>query len=129
MNDRTEITDLFSRLNHLLDDKRWDDAHTVFTSDVAVYSPRNGEIRGRAELAAFMRQAEVADEHTQHVTTDVIVDVDGDQATASANSVVYFFRADEAPHRTSGLRLACTATRTPDGWRLSESRTRLLWMR
>ncbi|KJK42332.1 hypothetical protein UK23_37625 [Lentzea aerocolonigenes] len=129
MHDRIEITDLFSRLNHLLDDKRWDDADTVFTSDIAVYSPRNGEIRGRDELAAFMREAEVTDEHTQHVTTDVVVDVDGDQATASANSVVHFFRDGEAPHRTSGLRLTCTATRTPDGWRLNESRTRLLWMR
>jgi hypothetical protein len=58
-----------------------------------------------------------------------VVDVDVDQAAASANSVVYFFRDGEAPHRTSGLRLACTATRTPDGWRLSESRTKLLWMR
>lgn len=129
MNDRIEIADLFSRLNHLLDEKRWDDVHTVFTSDIAVHSPRNGEIHGLGDLAGFMRQAEVAEEHTQHVTTDVVVDVDGDQAAASANSVVHFFRAGEAPHRTSGLRLACTATRTPDGWRLSESRTTLLWMR
>ncbi|MET9633028.1 nuclear transport factor 2 family protein [Lentzea sp. NPDC006480] len=62
-------------------------------------------------------------------TTDVVVNVDGDQAAASANSVVRFFRDGEAPHRTSGLRLACAATRTPDGWRLSEARTTLLWMR
>ncbi|MET8761632.1 nuclear transport factor 2 family protein [Lentzea sp. NPDC004782] len=129
MDDRNEITDLFSRLSHLLDDKRWEDAHTVFTHDVSVYSPRNGELHGLDELVAFMRQAEVAEEQTQHVTTDVVVDVDGDQAAASANSIVYFFRDGQAPHRTSGLRLACAAVRTAQGWRLRESRTTLRWMR
>ncbi|HEX8866496.1 MAG TPA: nuclear transport factor 2 family protein [Lentzea sp.] len=127
--DRMQITELFSRLNLLLDDKRWDDVHTVFTTDMSVYSPRNGEIHGLDDLVDFMRKAEVAEEHTQHVTTDVVVDVDGSTAAASANSVVHFFREGEAPHRTSGLRLDCTAVRTETGWRLSESRTRLLWMR
>jgi 3-phenylpropionate/cinnamic acid dioxygenase small subunit len=129
VDDRSEITDLFSRLSHLLDDKRWEDAHTVFTHDVSVHSPRNGELHGLDELVAFMRQAEVAEEQTQHVTTDVVVDVDGDRAAASANSIVYFFRDGQAPHRTSGLRLACAAVRTAEGWRLRESRTALRWMR
>ena len=127
--DRIQITELFSRLNLLLDDKRWGEVHTVFTSDIAVYSPRNGEIHGIDDLVDFMRKAEVAEEHTQHVTTDVLVDVDGDEAAVSANSVVYFFREGEAPHRTSGLRLACTAVRTEAGWLLGESRTTLRWMR
>ncbi|SDY42932.1 SnoaL-like domain-containing protein [Amycolatopsis xylanica] len=127
--DRIEIADLFSRLAHLLDGKRWDDAATVFTTDVALHSPRNGELRGLDTVVAFMRQAEVAGESTQHITSDLLVEVDGDQATASANSVVYFFRDGEAPHRTSGLRLACTVVRTSAGWRLAESWTTLAWMR
>lgn len=129
MLDRIEIADLFSRLSHLLDEKRWDDADTVFTSDVALHSPRNGEIHGLDALVAFLHQAEVAEEHTQHLTTDVLVDVDGDQATAKVNSLVYFFRTGQPPYRTSGLRLTCTAVRTPAGWRLRESWTTLLWMR
>ncbi|MEV6239007.1 nuclear transport factor 2 family protein [Lentzea sp. NPDC051838] len=129
MNDRIEITELFSRLNLLLDDKRWDEVHTVFTTDISVYSPRNGEIHGLDDLVDFMCKAEVAEEHTQHVTTDVVVDVDGSRAAASANSVVHFFREGEAPHRTSGLRLDCTAVRTETGRRLSESRTTLRWTR
>ncbi|WP_309239287.1 nuclear transport factor 2 family protein [Streptomyces lunaelactis] len=80
------------------------------------------------KLVGYMRQAEVEGEHTQHVTTDLLVDVAGDQATATANSLVYFYRDGKAPHLTSGLRLACTAVRTPAGWRLSESRTILAWM-
>jgi hypothetical protein len=38
--DRIEIADLFSRFAQLLDEKRWDDADTIWTEDVAVHSPR-----------------------------------------------------------------------------------------
>jgi 3-phenylpropionate/cinnamic acid dioxygenase small subunit len=127
--DRIEITDLFARLAHLLDEKRWDDADTVFTGDVAAHSPRGSELRGLDTLVGFMRQAEVEGEHTQHLTTDLLVDVDGDRAAASANALTYFYRDGRAPHLTSGLRLACTAVRTPAGWRFNEWRTTLAWTR
>lgn len=129
LTDRIEIADLFSRLSRLLDEKRWDDADTVFDRDISVSSPRNGELNGIDELVAVMRKAENPDELTQHVTTDLLVDLDGDKAATSANSVVYFFREGEAPHRTAGLRLTGVAVRTPAGWRLRESRTALLWLR
>lgn len=127
--DRIEIADLFSRFARLLDDKRWDDAHTVFTDDVVGYSPRLAEVHGLDKLVAFMRASEVEGEHTQHVHTDLIVDLDGDQAAVTANSVVYFFRDGQAPHQTSGLRLACIVVRTPAGWRIRETRTMLAWIR
>lgn len=43
--DRIEIADLFTRYARLLDEKRWDDADTIFTDDVAVHSPR-AQLRG-----------------------------------------------------------------------------------
>lgn len=127
--DRIEIADLFSRLSRLLDEKRWDDADTVFDRDISVSSPRNGELRGIDEVVDVMSKAENPAELTQHVTTDLLVDLDGDKATASANSVTYFFRDGEAPHRTAGLRLNCVVVRTPAGWRLRETRTTLAWLR
>lgn len=126
--DRIEIADLFARFARLLDEKRWEDAHTVFADDVVVRSPRAGELHGIDKLVGFLRQAEVEGEHTQHVTADLLVEVDGDQAAASANSLVYFYRDGQAPHRTSGLRLVGTVVRTSAGWRLRESRTILVWM-
>lgn len=125
--DRVEIADLFARLAHLLDERRWDDTATVFADDVAIHSPRNGELRGIADVTDFMRRAEVEGERTQHVTTDLLVDVHGDRADAAANSCVHFYREGRAPHRTSGLRMACTVVRSPAGWRLRESWTTLLW--
>ncbi|MDT3442515.1 MULTISPECIES: nuclear transport factor 2 family protein [unclassified Pseudofrankia] len=127
--DRIEIADLFTRFARLLDEQRWEDVDTVFTDDVVVRSPRGGELRGIDEVVGFMRQAEVEGEHTQHVTTDLLVDVDGDRAAASANSLVYFYRDGQAPHQASGLRLAGTLVRTPTGWRFREQRTTPAWIR
>lgn len=124
--DRLEIGDLFARLARLLDEGRWDDAATIFTDDVALHSPR-GELRGIDKLVAFMRQTQVEGEQYQHLHTDLLVNVEGDQATASANSLVYFYRDGHPPHRTSGLRPTYTAVRTTAGWRFSEGQTTLAW--
>lgn len=126
--DRIEIADLFSRFARLLDERRWDDAGTVFTDDVVVNSPRI-QVRGIDKVVDFMRQGEVEGEQTQHTTTDLLADVDGDRAAVSSNSIVYFYRDGQSPYQTSGLRQACTAVRTPEGWRLSEARITLAWIR
>ncbi|MEV1001606.1 nuclear transport factor 2 family protein [Nonomuraea sp. NPDC050202] len=127
--DRIEIADLFTRFALLLDEARWEDAGTVFADDVAVHSPRGGELRGLDKVVGFMRQSEVEGQRAQHTTTDLLVDLDGDQAAASANSLVYYFRDGQAPHFTGGLRLAATAVRTPAGWRLREVRITPAWTR
>ncbi|MFG3029274.1 nuclear transport factor 2 family protein [Streptomyces sp. NPDC048253] len=57
----------------------------------------------------------------------MLVHVDGERAKATANQLVYFYRDGEPPHRTSGLRSACTAVLTSAGWRFSEMRITLAW--
>ncbi|MFD0905617.1 nuclear transport factor 2 family protein [Actinomadura sediminis] len=127
--DRIEIADLVARFALLLDEKRWDDAGGVLADDVVVHSPRGGELRGLGNVVGFMRQGEVEGENTQHTTTDLLVDVDGDRAAASANSFVYYYRDGRAPHFTGGLRQSFTAARTPAGWRLREVRITPAWTR
>ena len=124
--DRIEIADLFARLANLLDEQRHDDVHTVYADDFVGHSPR-GALHGLDELTALLKRSQVAGEHTQHVHGDVLVDVDGDRATATANQLTYFYRNGEPPHRTSGLRVACTAVRTSAGWRFSEMQVTLAW--
>lgn len=124
--DRIEIADLFARLANLLDEHRHDDAHTVYSDDVVVHSPR-GELHGLDEVTTLLRRSRVEGERTQHVHGDVLVSVDGDRAEATANQIVYFHRDGEPPHRTSGLRVAGTAVRTPAGWRFGDMRITLAW--
>jgi len=127
--DRIEITDLFTRFALLLDEKRWTDIDAVFTHDVAVHSPRGGELRGIDSVVDFMRQSDVEGQRTQHTTTDLLVDIDGDRAAVSANSLVYYYRDGQAPHFTGGLRTAGTVVRTPAGWRIREQRITPAWTR
>lgn len=128
MTDRTEIVDLFARLAHLLDDKDWEAARAIYTKDIVVHSPR-AELHGIDELVNYLRESEIEGEHYQHMNTDVLVEVDGDRARASANQLVHFYRDGEPPHRISGLRLAYRAVRTPAGWRFSEAQIKLAWQR
>ena len=125
--DRIDIADLFAHLAYLLDECRPEDAGTVYHDDVVVHSPR-GELHGLAEVTAFLKQSHVDGERTQHVHGDVLVQVDGDRAEATANQLVYFYRDGKAPHRSSGLRSAVTAVRTTAGWRISDMRITLAWM-
>ncbi|NUS42245.1 MAG: nuclear transport factor 2 family protein [Mycobacteriaceae bacterium] len=126
--DRLEIADLFTRFALLLDDRRWETVGTVFADDVKVDSPRIS-VQGLDKVVDFMRQAEVEGEHTQHTTTDLLVNVNGDQAAASSNSIVYYYRDGQPPHQTGSLRQTCTVIRTTLGWRISEIRVTPAWIR
>ena len=125
--DRTEIADLFAHLANLLDERRPEDAGSVYHDDVVVHSPR-GELHGIEEVTTRLKQGQVDGERTQHVHGDILVHVDGDRATATANQLVYFYRDGKAPHRSGGLRSAFTAVRTAAGWRISDMRITLAWL-
>lgn len=127
--DRLEIADLFARLGRLLDEARPDDAHTVYSEDVEVRSPRGRELHGLEAVTTYLRASQVVRERTQHVHGDVLVDLhaDGRSATASANQLVFFHPDGEALVLTSGLRVTCTAVRTPAGWRFGKAEIALAW--
>ena len=127
--DRFEIADLLTRFSLLLDEKRWADADAVFADDVEVHSPRGGELHGIDKVVDFMRQGDVEGDRSQHTLTDLLVNVDGDQAPFSANSVVYYFRDGRAPHFTGGLRVTGVAARRPAGWRIREVQIAPAWTR
>jgi ketosteroid isomerase-like protein len=120
MNDRQDITDLISRLGRWLDDKRFDDARTVLTEDVTVSTP-GGQAEGIERVVAqASRNHQVP---TQHLITNVLVDLDGDTATATANLLVTF----SEPFSQQGERYLFGAARTPDGWRLRRIEVTPIW--
>jgi len=125
--DRVEIADLFAHLANLLDEHRYDDAVRVYHPDLVVRSPRGGEIHGLDEAIAYMKRSRVEGVASQHVHGDVLVEVDGDSAKATANQLVYFWREGEPPHENSGLRTSATVVRTAEGWRFKEVAIALAW--
>ncbi|MGK5553187.1 nuclear transport factor 2 family protein [Actinomadura kijaniata] len=136
LTDRAEITDLLTRMNRWLDDHRfsWRDdrryagVDRFYTSDVVLRSPR-GTAHGLAELVDYLRRVGDDADHTQHVTSDVLIDLDGDKAEVTAYGVVYAHRPDDGLVLTAGLRAAYTTVRTPGGWRLADIEMTPLWRR
>jgi hypothetical protein len=137
LSDRAEIIDLVARLGACLDEARFDDMADLLVEDATVRTP-GGQAEGRAAVIAQAVRSHPADQQFQHVITNVLVDLDGDRATARANLVLHVsvpgdgpaYATAPAPAPRAGIgevyhfRLA----RTPAGWRLSRIETVPVWL-
>ena len=123
--DRQAITDLVMRLARMLDEKRFDDAPAILADDATVRTP-GGTAGGRAAVVEQARRNHTV--RTQHVITNLLIDLDGDRAEAGANLLVTF--APTAGETTMlGERYRFEAVREPVGWRLSTIEVETLWNR
>jgi SnoaL-like protein len=109
--DRQAIADVVSRLGLWLDgDTTLDQARAILAEDVSISTP-GGVVQGIEP--AVEQAARNHTEKTQHVITNLLVDLDGDTAKVGANSIITF------PDRTLTGRYAFETRRTPEGWRLT----------
>lgn len=131
--DQLELTDLVSRLGVCLDEARFAEMHELFTADATARTP-GGEAIGRDRVVAQAARNHRAEDGVQHVITNLLVDVDGDQATMRANLVVHVTQPEDsaalAPQVTFSLGevYRFEARRTEDGWRLSRVETVPVWV-
>lgn len=128
LTDRAEIEDLVHRLGTYLDERRFDDLSAILVEDATARTP-GGLAEGRDAMLAQARRNHPAEDRIQHVISDVLIDLDGDEATVRANLVATFIRADTAslPHMVLGEIYRLRARRTADGWRLSGVETQPVW--
>ncbi|MEJ3655911.1 nuclear transport factor 2 family protein [Actinomycetes bacterium KLBMP 9759] len=136
--DRSAITDLVARLGRMLDSKNFDDAHSILAPDVTVRTP-GGTAGGVDAVIAQARRNHTV--RTQHMISDVLVDLDGDRADVGANLLVTFVPDSEGPEArltlddadvpdarlTLGERYRFTAARGDDGWRLRSIEVDRVW--
>ena len=117
--DRLAIHELLALYGHVIDERRWDDMHLVFTDDV-VYDPSDfgHEItRSLADLRALWTSDPTMHPLAHH-TTNVIVSEDADgtvRAVSKAIGVGYKGRVGSAVYRD-------VVVRTEAGWRLAYRR-------
>jgi hypothetical protein len=111
LSDRAELTDLVARLARWLDTGARGDAADVLTDDVSATTP-GGRAEGREAVVAQARAAHAVP--TLHQITNVLVDLDGDEAAIGA-AVSATFAGDGA----TGGRYELAARRTTAGWRLT----------
>jgi hypothetical protein len=138
LNDRQAVADLITRLGLMLDDKRFDDARTILAEHVVVHTP-GGSSRGPEAVVAQARRNHTV--RTQHVITDVLIELDGDRAEASANLIVTFAPdsdhpdarltigdSDQTQSRVMiGERYSFAALRDESEWRLTRIDVARVW--
>src|SRR5438045_7088963 len=86
---RNDITDLVYRLGVSLDDGRFDELRSIFTEDATASTP-GGSVEGIDALIAQASRNHSREQRNHHVITNVLVDLDGEQAKVRANLVVTF---------------------------------------
>ena len=125
---RVEIEDLVHGLGAALDDGTFDDLRRLLTDDVSASTP-GGQAAGIDAVIGQAARNHDPEAAIQHLITDVVVHVDGDDATVRANLVVTFADRpdDPTPTRRQGSRYTFAARRTAAGWRLSRIATTPVW--
>ncbi|HZC53638.1 MAG TPA: nuclear transport factor 2 family protein [Mycobacterium sp.] len=126
--DRILIEDCISMLGRCLDERDFDGLRNLCTEDVTVSTP-GGVATGHDAIVEQARQGHSHDDGIQHVITNMLVDVDGDQASVRANLLVCFARTgpeDPQPFLLGEVyRIA--VRRTVDGWRIATLGSTPVW--
>jgi hypothetical protein len=79
--DELAIRRVLAEYCHLVDDTRWDDLAELFTADAAFTFGKYGAT-GRDELVAWLVGTDRAGIRGKHLTTNSVIDLDGDVAAA-----------------------------------------------
>jgi hypothetical protein len=141
LEDRLDIVDLFDRFMRDLDERtaageafdvEW--VHRFFTDDAHVDYPP-GSADGVGAISALVDGRGMSPfRATHHVTTNYVIDLDGDRAAVRCNLLATHVHRDDAvdPGRdllTVGDIYDSRLVRTPNGWRIAHQGLRVTWTR
>lgn len=127
---------MLSRFCSVVDDKCISVATVaaVFTPDGRFVSPNGAAAVGPEVIAEEKSKSFSRFRATHHVTSDHIIDLDGDTAHLRANMTAMHLWAEEESdprslqsHFVAGGVFEAVAVRTSDGWRFSELKSRITW--
>ena len=124
ISDRLEIQELLVRYSHSVDTRDWDAFEKVFTPDATIDYTEFGGPRGDvASTRAFLETTMPRFASFQHLITNVVVEIDGDEARARTGCInpMVVERPDGEQHVFfCGLWYRDRLQRTPDGWRIAD---------
>jgi ketosteroid isomerase-like protein len=128
--DREQIYDVAVRYATALDGRDWDLLRTCFVPDVVgVYEGQIGEVHGYDAIEVTCRDALGPLDATQHVVTNFVIDVRGDEADASCYLVAQHVRhtAEGGALFTLAGRYTDVLRRTDGGWKIARRRLQTTW--
>lgn len=137
--DRADITDTVVRMGWYLDRRDWDALRGLFTehvytdyTDLWGGEPREGTVDQLLSTTAqgSWRRTMEGLEATQHLITNVLASVSGDDATATANvlGVHRLTNPHGSPLWTVGGTYEFRLTRTAEGWRIRAITYKISWV-
>lgn len=129
LTDRLDIAEVLARYCVALDTRDWDLLQQVFAADAACDYGSVGSPQGIPAIAAAIRGTIGDLDATQHLTGNVLVDLDGDRATASCYLLSQHVRRGQegGEEYLIGGRYHDELVRTPDGWRIRTRRLDRMW--
>lgn len=115
-----------------LDERRWELWDDVFTADAVIdFRPMGGELETPAEMSGRLGRPDPSWLFAQHPVTNVVISLDGDQATAYSDYRVETGRRTGTPGEiarvSGGGTYEDTLLRTGAGWRISQRRVFMKW--
>ncbi len=129
--DKVEIQEVLSRYANAVDARDWDALERVFVPGSVVDFTNNGGIRDTyPAIVDYLRESLSIFAAVQHYMTNVVIDVDGDRATARNyvfTQMITLGDGDESILSDGGF-YDSTFVRTPDGWRLESYVASLVWL-
>ena len=128
LQDESDIHRLIDQYGAALDEKRWDDWEATFAEDVVTDYPW-GHNEGRAGMGKKAGDLLIEFPVTEHLSGNVLIDIDGDKAKSRRNVWIICVRDDDEPgvHFTEGGVYTCEHVRTPRGWKFSYIRLDIKW--
>ncbi|MCI3155819.1 nuclear transport factor 2 family protein [Streptomyces sp. GB4-14] len=131
LTDRAAVTDLISRYLRSLDEGVLDDewARAFHTEDVVAEMPI-GTVRGRDAVLDRVRRGMALFDRTVHLSTNDVVEIDGDRATVRGAQLSTHVLADGSQEVfVSAGHTETELVRTDEGWRISATALRVVWTR
>ena len=133
LQDRLDVQDTLTRMSWLLDHRDWAALTAVFAPEVRLdYSQPFGgqpETLTRERLVAQWQEQIGHLDATHHVTTGVLVELDGDRALATANVLATLRRAGTlgSPLWSNGGEYEAELVRAGRSWQITALTARLAW--
>jgi hypothetical protein len=123
--DKQEIAELLYNLCHLIDTFQPERLANEIYSAEGSDDHGGGPVRGREAIRAWYEDATRNVAAAAHNVTNLVIDLDGDRATARCNVIAWIWtmeNADRGPTRNADYALSVVyrdeLSRYPEGWRL-----------
>jgi 3-phenylpropionate/cinnamic acid dioxygenase small subunit len=129
MIDREAIRDVLTRYGVSLDSRDWALFKTCFTKDAKAFYGEEPVIEGYPGIEKFVRFYEDYMEASQHLISNFVIEIDGDEArtTCYLHAVHYLANTQGGDTWSVGGYYTDQLIRTTQGWKIKSRKLTLTW--